>query len=250
MGLDMSDGLLRGKVAVVTGAGRGIGRAIALAYAAEGAAVCAAARSEEQLRETVSGIAASGGRAIAVPVDVRDYAAVASLMDQASAALGGVDLIVAAAGVAGENKRVDESDPATWAVAIDVNLVGAFHTAKASIPHLRRRCGGKMILLGSGMGHRSGPTRSAYAASKAGVWMLTRILAAELASDNICVNELIPGPVLTALISGREGRLGAGQAELEWYKQPDDVVPLALFLATQPDRGPTGQTFSLARREL
>jgi len=246
----MSDGALSGKVAVITGAGRGIGQAIARAYARAGAAVCAAARSRQQLDETVADIASVGGSAIAVPVDVRDYSAVAALMEKASATFGGIDVVVAAAGVPGENKRVDQSDPVEWTEALDVNLIGTFHTAKAAIPHLRGRGGGKIIFLGSGMGHRSGPTRSAYAASKAGVWMLTRVLAEELASDDICVNELIPGPVLTALIAGREGRLGAGNQSVEWYKSPDDVVPLALFLASQPVRGPTGQTFSLARREL
>ena len=246
----MADRSLEGKVAVITGAGRGIGQAIAVAYARAGAAVCAAARSPEQLEDTVARISREHGRAVAAPSDVRDYASVAALMERAVSTYGGLDLVVAAAGVAGENKRVDESDPLQWTEAVQVNLFGAFNTAKAAIPHLRRRGGGKIILVGSGMGHRSGPTRSAYATSKAGVWMLTRVLAEELLGDNICVNELIPGPVLTALIAGREGKLGAGNQGVEWYKQPDDVAPLALFLATQPDRGPTGQTFSLARREL
>jgi len=241
---------LEGKVAVVTGAGRGIGQAIAVAYARAGAAVCAAARSRDQLDDTVARIAEGRGCALAVPTDVRDYAAVVTLMERAAATLGGVDIVVAAAGIAGENKRVDESDPIRWTESIEVNLFGTFNTAKAAIPHLRRRGAGKIILVGSGMGHRSGPTRSAYAASKAGVWMLARVLAEELMADNICVNELIPGPVLTALIAGREGNLGAGNQGVEWYKQPGDVAPLALFLAAQPERGPTGQTFSLARREL
>jgi 3-oxoacyl-[acyl-carrier protein] reductase len=246
----MSDRPLEGKVAVVTGAGRGIGQAIAVAYGRAGAAVCAAARSPDQLEDTVARITGEDGRCVAVPTDVRDYASVAALMERAASAFGGVDVVVAAAGVAGENKRVEESDPVRWTEAIQVNLFGAFNTAKSAIPYLRRRGAGKIILIGSGMGHRSGPTRSAYASSKAGVWMLTRVLAEELVGDNICVNELIPGPVLTALIAGREGNLGAGNQSVEWYKQPEDVAPLALFLATQPDRGPTGQVFSLARREI
>jgi 3-oxoacyl-[acyl-carrier protein] reductase len=246
----MSDLALQGKVAVITGGGRGIGQAIAVAYARAGAAVCVAARTDEQLADTVRAITAGGGRAIGVATDVTDYEAVANIFKRAVAAFGGVDIVAAAAGVPGENKRVEDSDPAEWKVAIDVNLIGTFHTAKAAIPYLRRRPGGKMILVGSGMGHRSGPTRSAYATSKAGLWMLMRVLAQELADADVCVNELIPGPVMTALIAGREGRLGAGDRELEWYKRPEDVVPLALFLATQPKRGPTGQTFSLARREL
>lgn len=246
----MSDKSLQGKVAVITGGGRGIGQAIALAYARAGAAICVAARTGDQLGDTVRAITTSGGCAIGVEADVTHYEAVAKLFERASVTFGGVDIVVAAAGVSGENKRVDDSDSAEWKIAIEVNLVGTFHTAKAAIPYLRRRGSGKMILVGSGMGHRSGPTRSAYATSKAGLWMLMRVLAQELADDQICVNELIPGPVLTALITGREGRLGAGDRDLEWYKRPEDVAPLALFLATQPQRGPTGQTFSLARREL
>jgi 3-oxoacyl-[acyl-carrier protein] reductase len=131
-----------------------------------------------------------------------------------------------------------------------VNLIGAFHTAKAAIPHLRKGGGGKIILIGSGMGHRSGPTRSSYAASKAGAWMLIRILAQELSTYDIAVNELIPGPVRTRFIAGREEALRSSGSVPEWVKQPEDVVPLALFLASQPRLGPTGQSFSLARREL
>lgn len=246
----MADAVLKNKVAVVTGAGRGIGRAIALAYAAAGAAVCIAARTQAEIDETVTTVAASGGCGIGVAADITDYGAMTRLFDRASAAFGGVDIVVAAAGVGGENKRVEESDPSAWTIAIDVNLTGTFHTAKAAIPHLKRRGGGKLILVGSGMGHRSFAGRSAYATSKAGLWMLTRVLAQELGADNICVNELIPGPVLTGFIAGREDRLGAVSRDAEWFKEPQDVAPLAVFLAVQPDRGPTGQTFSLARRDL
>jgi len=246
----MTEMRLDGKVAVITGAGRGIGRAIARAYADAGAAVCCAARAQHELDATVQGIVAGGGQAISVATDVTDYSSVTRLFERAVSAFVGVDIVVAAAGVSLENKRVEDSDPSQWARAIEVNLTGAFHTAKAAIPLLRRREAGKIIFIGSGMGHRSGPTRSAYATSKAGLWMLTRVLAQELVEDGICVNELIPGPVMTALIAGREGRLGTGDGSGEWYKQPEDVAPLAIFLATQPVRGPTGQTFSLARREL
>ena len=98
------------------------------------------------------------------------------------------------------------------------------------------------------MGRRDGGSGSAYSASKAAVWMLTRNLAAELRDYGICVNELIPGLVDTDILS--EGERPAGSAlSLEWFKQPADVVPLALFLATQPPTGPTGQSFSLMRRD-
>ena len=185
-----------------------------------------------------------------MPADVTDYDAVARMFAAAADAFGRIDIVVANAGNAVENKLVEESEPAAWRQAIDTNLVGTFHTAKAAIPHLRAAGAGKLVLVGSGMGHRGAPTRSAYAASKAGVWMLTRVLAQELVEHGICVNELIPGPVLTDFIKGREGTLKAAGAGGEWMKQPEDVAPLALFIAMQPANGPTGQSFSLARREL
>jgi 3-oxoacyl-[acyl-carrier protein] reductase len=241
---------LAGKVAVVTGAGRGIGRAIAIGYAKAGAAVCCAARSDAEIAETVDVIHGAGGKAIKLAADVTDYGSMERLFGEAATALGGVDVVVACAGGSVENKLVEESDPTAWKDAIATNLVGAFHTAKAAVPHLRRRSAGKLIFIGSGMGHRSAPTRSSYATSKAGLWMLIRVLAQELVAHNICVNELVPGPVMTSFIKGREEALRAGGTGGEWMKQPEDVVPLALFLAGQPENGPTGQSFSLARREL
>lgn len=241
---------LVGKVAVVTGAGRGIGRAIALGYAWAGAAVCCAARSPAEIAETVQLIEAEGGRAMAQVADVTDYASVETLFANASASFSGIDIVIANAGATIENVTVEESDPVKWRQTIDVNLIGAYHTARAAIPHLRQRGSGKIIFTGSGMGHRSFPTRSSYAAAKAGLRMLVRVLAQELIAHNICVNELVPGPVNTDLVRARAGALRAAVGSGEWFKAPQDVVPLALFLATQPAHGPTGQTFSLARREL
>jgi 3-oxoacyl-[acyl-carrier protein] reductase len=238
---------LQGKVVVVTGAGRGIGRAIALGYAAAGAIVCCSSRTRTQIDETVAAVLAQGGQALGISADVTDHASVNSLFAETEKAFGRLDIVVGSAGDAVENKLVEESDPLKWKQVIETNLIGAFHTAHAAIPLLRRSGGGKILFIGSGMGHRSGPTRSAYASSKAGLWMLVRILAQELQADNIAVNELIPGPVMTEFIKGREHLLQSGG---EWVKQPEDVLPMALFLATQLPTGPTGQTFSLARREL
>jgi 3-oxoacyl-[acyl-carrier protein] reductase len=250
MNVPAQSGALAGKVAVVTGAGRGIGRAIAIGYAKAGAAICCCARSQEEIAQTAKLIEAEGSLATPYIADVTDYASVTGFFEHAVTAYAGVDIVVANAGATIENTAVEDSDPAKWRQTIDINLIGAYHTARAAIPHLRRRGAGKIIFMGSGMGHRAFPTRSAYAAAKAGVRMLTRVLSQELAPHGVCVNELVPGPVRTGLLRGREDTLRTVVGAGEWFKEPEDVVPMALFLATAPRNGPTGQTFSLARREL
>lgn len=147
-------------------------------------------------------------------------------------------------GEAGQARKVEKSDPTQWAQVIQVNLVGAFNTVHAAIPHLRTRGAGKIILMGSAIRNGWAPGLSAYAASKAGLWKLTQVLGMELAADHISVNELIPGPVKTAMTQFGEIAMPPG----EWIKEPEEVLPLALFLATQPEPGPTAQSFSLNRR--
>lgn len=235
---------LAGKVAVVTGAGRGIGRAIALAYARAGACVVCSARSAGEIEDTAGLAREAGGPASAFPADVGDYAAMQSLFRHAAETFGGVDIVVGNAGVNGQARKVENTDPAQWARTIHTNLVGAYHTAHAAIPHLRRRGSGKIIFVGSGSRHGAAPGMAAYAGSKIGLWKLTQVLAVELQEANISVNELIPGPVRTAMTGFGTAPFPAG----EWVKEPEDVVPLAMFLATQPGIGPTAQSFSLMRR--
>ncbi len=241
----MSQKPLGGKVAVVTGAGRGIGRAIARAYAEAGASLCCAARTQAELDEGVAEIRSRGGSAIAARTDVTDLEAVERMFGDAAEAFGGIDIVVINAGGSDEASPVAESDAAAWRATLDLNLVGAYYCARAAIPHLRTRGAGKIITVGSGLGHRGTPGSSAYACSKAALWMLTRVLAQELREENISVNELIPGPVHTA----RAGAPAGARFEGEWLKAPEDVAPLALFLATQPDAGATAQSFSLMRRD-
>jgi 3-oxoacyl-[acyl-carrier protein] reductase len=244
----MSEGrdILEGRVAVITGAGRGIGRAIALAYARAGAAVVCAARTESEIEALASEVRAAGGQALAVPTDVTHRERVETLFERASEAFGGIDIAVLGAGGLPSRGGVAGSDPEAWATTIELNLLGAYYCARAVVPHLRARGGGKIITVGSGIGHRGTSAYSAYACAKAGQWMLTRVLAQELAADGISVNELIPGPV--AMEIGSEPK-AAGIFASEWLKTPDDVVPLALFLATQPEPGPSAQSYSLMRRD-
>ncbi len=233
---------LVGKGAVITGAGRGIGRAIALGYARAGASICCAARTEPEIQETVRQIRQEGGTAIALQTDITQWGAVQELFDFAESELGGIDIAVLNAGANFDRKVVEESDPTAWEETLRTNLIGTYYCAKAAIPAMKNQGGGKIITIGSGMGHKGVAGSSAYSCSKAGLWMFTRILAQELWPYNISVNELIPGPVRT--------KMGGGLAiEGEWIKSPEAVVPLALFLANQPNVGPTAQSYSLMRRD-
>ncbi len=244
---------LQDQIALITGAGRGIGRAIAVAYAHAGAAVALAARTQGEIDAVAEEIRSAGGQAIALPVDVTDQASVQRMTAATVAHFGGLDILVINAGVNLDKRTVEESVAADWLGTLDVNLHAAYYCAQAAIPHLKARGGGKIITTGSGMGHRGSPERSAYCVSKAGLWMLTRCLAQELWPFNISVNELVPGPVKTSMNTGeqtdRSRASGGPNAQSEWQKGPEDVVPLALFLATQPLIGPTAQSFNLMRRD-
>lgn len=241
--------VLAGKVAVVTGAGRGIGRAIAIGFGRAGAAVACAARSRDEIEDTASAIRLAGSQAVAIPTDVTDRDAVVHLFDASARHFGGIDIAVLNAGINADRHTVADSVAADWMRTLDVNLVGAYYCAQAAIPHLRARGAGRMITIGSGLGHHGLAGGSAYACSKAGLSMLTRVLAQELWPFRISVNELIPGPVQTDIDRDAGGTSSVFQIDSEWLKMPEDVVPLALFLASQPDVGPTAQSFSLMRRD-
>jgi 3-oxoacyl-[acyl-carrier protein] reductase len=244
-----ADQQLAGKVAIVTGAGTGIGKAIAQAYANAGAAVCCAGRTDSALRDVVQDIVAAGGEGLAVPTDVTQLTSVQQMVKSTVDTFGGLDILVINAGVHADKRHVEDSDPQAWRTTLEVNLLGAYYCAQAAIPALRERGAGKIITIGSGNGHRGLPGRSAYACSKAGLWMLTRVLAQELMSYDISVNELIPGPTISNMTASDAAQgQGAFGIDGEWVKTPNDVVPLALFLATQPAVGPTAQSFSLLRR--
>ena len=244
-----ADRRLTSKVAVVTGAGRGIGRAIAIAYAIEGASVCCAARTSEEIAATAREVIELSGRGLAVRTDVTQRDSVDNLFAQAEEELGAIDIVVVNAGGNLERSSVEYSDPDSWVATVELNLIGAYYTARAAIPYLRRRGAGKIIMIGSGIGRNGTVEASAYACAKSGLWMLTRVLAQELWDYNISVNELIPGPVLTQQTSATTKSAGSVfKIDSEWVKTPEDVAPLALFMATQPDRGPTAQSYSLMRR--
>lgn len=244
---------LSGQVALVVGAGRGIGRAIASAYARAGAVLVCAARTQSEIEEVAAEIRADQGQAAAVVTDVRERNSVDALFERAEAECGGVDIVVLCAGTTGPRVPLAEGSVEDWERTVQVNLQGAYYCMRAAVPRLQERGGGKILSVGSGIGHRGLPGYSAYAASKAGLWMLVRVLAEEVRGDGIAVNELVPGPVRTRLASRVAPPLprGAGDAfEGEWLKEPADVCELALFVAGLPNHGPTAQSFSLAGRAL
>lgn len=244
-------GKLTGKIVVVTGGGRGIGRAIALACARQGADLCLAARTRDQIESAARDIHALDRRALAVPVDVTLRRQVTAMAEKIRETFGRVDILFNNAGGGIERSAVLESDSDLWVKDLQVNLIGAYFVTRALLPLMVAAGGGRIINTGSGMGRRPGSGSSAYHVGKAGLWMFTRCLAEEVWEHGIDVNELIPGPVETHLTQGRM-KVGAPPpfAPSERVKHPEDVVPLAMWLATQPSGGPTAQSFSLNRRPI
>ncbi|MCY3683166.1 MAG: SDR family NAD(P)-dependent oxidoreductase [Gemmatimonadetes bacterium] len=242
---------LTGKVALVTGSGRGIGRAIAIAFATEGADLILAARTTEQLDAVAEEIRALGRKVLPVPTDVTNRQSVDALAEKVRGEFDRLDILVNNAGGGIERNSILDSNPDPWIETIAVNCISAYLVSHALLPLMIESGGGRVINVGSGMGHRPRAGNSAYNVGKAGMWMFTQCLAEEVWEHSITVNELIPGPVATHL-TGDRMRVGGPPpfAPSEVVKAPEDVVPLALFLATQPDGGPTAQTFSLTRRPI
>lgn len=242
---------LNEQVAIITGGGRGIGRAIAIAYAKAGARVCVTARTSSEIDEVAREINQAGGHGLAVTCDVADRASVERMVEQTVNEFGRLDILMNNAGGGLERTLVGEDDPDVWQSVIEINLLGTYFCTRAALPHLKADGGGKIINIGSGMGHQPRAKNSSYNVAKAGVWMLTRCLSLELWEAGVTVNELIPGPVYTELTADIFPKNQAHPGiSSEWVKAPEDVVPLAMMLATQSDKGPTGQSFSLARRPL
>ena len=238
---------LDGKVALVTGAGTGLGAAMALGLAEAGAAVAALGRREGLVEQTASRIEDSGRRALAIGADVTKAEEVAHAVEQTQETLGGVDVLINGAGVLNADPSVDVS-PEDFRFVVDVNLTGAFLCAQAVGRGMLARGVGGIVNIGTFLGERGHrPARAAYNASKYGVLGLTKALAAEWGGGGVRVNCICPGVHRTPLLAPA---LEDPSVE-EWLKEktmlgrmgePEDIVGLAVFLASDASAYITGES--------
>lgn len=242
------------KVAVVTGAGRGIGREIALACARAGADVVLAARSSDKLEEVAELVRNGGRQALVVRTDVANSAAVATLAEAATQTFGGVDLLVNNSGIAGPTAVAWETSIDDWQETLDINLTGPWLCARAVIPGMIDRGGGSIVNIGSITGKRPLLGRTPYAATKAGLIGITRTLAEETGPYGIRVNLISPGavegPRIDAVFEQQAKARKVAVAEvrrsfeemspLRRLVKADDVAKATVFLASDAASGITG----------
>ncbi len=239
---------LKNKVAIVTGGGRGIGKAIAIAYAAEGAYVVIAARSEDQLKDVADEISSNGGNVLAVPTDLRNRTEVENLVQKTIDSYGQIDILVNNAGINPRGLFLETTDQ-EWDDVWKINVMAVVHCCRAVLPVMQKQGRGNIINIGSGMGQVGHANLSIYCASKAALHGLTQAIAEEVWQDGIIANVLIPGPVKTDLSRPVWEGDKIFRAQSDPWKEPEKVVDSALFLAKQPtDSGMTGQILSIMRR--
>ena len=226
--------LINGKVAIVTGASSGIGRAAARLFAAEGAAVVLVARRRERLEALVEEIERDGGRARAVVGDVIEEATHREAVAVAQSAFGGLDIAFNNAGLVGAMKPLAEIEPGEWADVLAVNLTAAFLGARAQIPAMLARGAGALVFTGSFVGTSVGlPGMGAYAAAKAGLMGLVRGITADYGSVGIRANALLPGGTATEMAGDEAAReWAAGLHAMKRIAEPEEIARAALFLAS------------------
>jgi NAD(P)-dependent dehydrogenase (short-subunit alcohol dehydrogenase family) len=249
---------LDGRVALITGASRGIGRAIARGFAAEGSALAVTARSGAELESLVDEVRSGGGTATAITADLGNPSDPARVVRQALDALGTIDILVNNAGIgssAGPSPVVDFDD-ALWNRTLALNLTAPYLLIKAVLPVLLAKKWGRIITIAS-INSKTGVLHgAAYAASKHGVLGLTRSVALEVARDGITVNAICPGPTRTRMNNKRleyDARLaGVPVADLESRLtpigrrlDPEEMVPMAVLLASEDSAAITGQAFNV-----
>jgi 3-oxoacyl-[acyl-carrier protein] reductase len=238
---------LANQVALVTGAGRGIGRAIALRFAAEGADVVCVSRTAENSEKVASEIRALGRKAWALAVDVADSAVVNAAAEAALKEAGKVDILVNNAGVTRDGLLMRMSDE-DWDVVLNTNLKGAFLFTRALSRSFIKQRSGRIINVGSVIGLIGNAGQANYAASKAGLFGLTKSVARELAGRGITVNAIAPGFIETDMTSGLKEELKVEilkKIPLNCLGQAEDIAQAALYLASAAGRYVTGQVLTV-----
>lgn len=221
---------LAGRIAMVTGASRGIGREIALGYAHAGAHVILAARDEARLAAVAGEIDDASATSDVVPLDVADAAAVRDAVDGVVARHGRLDVLCNNAGISTARGHVADVAPEAFADVQAVNLIGLFACCHAALPHMIAAGYGRIVNVSSGAAIMCNPGESAYAASKAAVNALTIAMAKEVEASNVLVNAMSPGSVRTDMNPTSD-------------VPPSEAVPTAVWLASLPDAGPTGRFY-------
>lgn len=240
---------LEGRSVIVTGAGRGIGRSIAEAFAANGARVAALDVDAATAWETAE---ATGG--IGIRCDVRDGASVTAAVDEVAERLGGLDVVVNNAGINVEG-RVEDLDDEAWTRCFDVNTAGVFRVSRSAIPHLKRSAHGRVINAASFAAITPSVGSAAYAASKAAVVQFTRVLAGELGPWGVTVNAYAPGMIPTAMNGFADMPAEAQDRLLDTltlrrWGRPEEVADLLLFLASDASRYITGTLLDVSGGKL
>jgi NAD(P)-dependent dehydrogenase (short-subunit alcohol dehydrogenase family) len=228
--------MLQGKVALVTGASQGLGRALALAYAKEGASLVVNSRSDEGIRPVADEVEGLGAEVLAVAADVSRGEDARRLVDEAVGRFGGIDVLVNNAGLLGPRVVIEEYPEEEWRRVIDANLTGPYLVSKAAIPHLRN--GASIINVVSGVSVEGRAEWGAYSVSKFGVEGLSQILAAELEGRGVRSNAVDPGGMRT------EMRAAAyPQEDPQTRITPEENTAVFVYLASDESKGVTGRRF-------